>query len=133
MKKRFWNYLPALLALLLTLGTATVFSACGAKDDGTWMRCHSAQTTIAWISLALTAALLLAAFITNKGIRAALYFAAAAGSVFVFLMPGTIMPMCALHTMRCFTVMQPFVRIMSVFTGICSIVLGIQALRRKSA
>lgn len=41
------KWIPALLSVLLVFGVLTVFGACGMKDDGTWMKCHGAQTTVA--------------------------------------------------------------------------------------
>ena len=38
-------------------------------------------------------------------------------SVVVFFIPGGICPLCAMKTMRCHTVFQPFVRIMSVLVA----------------
>ena len=39
------------------------------------------------------------------------------GAVVVFFIPGVICPLCMMKTMRCHTVFQPFVRIMSVLVA----------------
>ena len=41
------KWMPELLSVLLVFGVLTVFGACGMKDDGTWMKCHGAQKTVA--------------------------------------------------------------------------------------
>ncbi len=126
------KWIPALLSALLVLGVLTVFSACGMKDDGTWMKCHGAQTAVAKLGGSMTALFLLAAVLRNKALKTTLFGLGIVGSVVVFLIPETILPMCMMRTMRCYTVMQPFVRIMGVLIAVSGVIGGIQALRRKS-
>ena len=43
------------------------------------------------------------------------------------LIPGTLVTMCMMNTMRCYAVMQPFVRVMSVLviiSGAAGILAG---------
>ena len=134
MKQRntsIWNWIPSLLSALLVLGVLTVFSACGMKDDGAWMKCHGAQTAVARLSGAMTVMFLLAAVLRNTALKTVLYGLGIVGSVVVFLIPETILPMCMMRTMRCYTVMQPFVRIMAVLIAASGVVSGMQALRQK--
>ena len=121
-KISFLNILPVVLGLMLSAGTATLFHACGLKDDGTWMKCHTAQEAV--IAAGLIAALwfLTAALIRSYVIRVLLYILGAVGCIAIFLLPGIILPMCMLRTMRCYTVMQPSVRIMAAATAIVSAV-----------
>ena len=127
-----WEWIPALLSALLVLGVLTVFSACGMKDDGTWMKCHGAQTAVAKFGGGMTALFLLAAVLRNTALKTVLYGLGIVGSVAVFLIPEMILPMCMMRTMRCYTVMQPFVRIMVVLIAASGVIAGTQALRRKS-
>lgn len=121
---------PALASLLLAVGVATVFCGCGPKDDGTWMKCHAAQDAIMWMALAITVVLAVAAFAKNGKVGAVLYLAGAVASGVVFALPGTIMPMCMMQTMRCYEIMQPFVQLMSVLVIIMCLVAGIRCARR---
>ncbi len=131
-QKTLFRFLPAILSLLLALGSATVFSACGIKEDGTWMRCHSAQAIVTIIATVLTCILLLQAVLSKKGFRMALSTVSIAGCVVVFLLPGTLQPMCMMRTMRCYTVMQPFVRIMAVLIGCSSVFQLIRMLKGEA-
>ena len=63
--------------------------------------------------------------------KTALYGLGIVGSIVVFLLPETILPMCMMRTMRCYTVMQPFVRIMAVMIAVLGGISGMQALRQK--
>ena len=55
--------------------------------------------------------------VKNKPVRLALLALAVIASVVVFFIPGGICPLCAMKTMRCHIVFQPFVRIMSVLVA----------------
>ncbi len=126
------QWIPVLLSALLVLGVLTVFGACGMKDDGAWMKCHGAQTAVAKLGGAMTALFLLAAVLSNKALKTGAFGLGIIGSVVVFLIPETILPMCMMRSMRCYTVMQPFVRIMAVLIAASGVIAGTQALRRKS-
>lgn len=125
------KWIPALLSVLLVFGVLTVFGACGMKDDGMWMKCHGAQTTVAKLGGVMTALFLLAALLRNRALKTILYGLGIVGSIVLFLIPETIMPMCMMRTMRCYTVMQPFVRIMAVMIAVFGGISGMQALRQK--
>ena len=68
-RKTLLRLIPAGLGLLLSLGSCTVFATCGIKEDGSWMRCHSAQTTVTIYAAVLSAFLLLPAFIWEKALK----------------------------------------------------------------
>ena len=129
--KTLFNLIPVGLTLLLTLGSCTVFAACGVKEDGSWMRCHSAQTLVTICAVALSAFLLLPAFIRQKTLKIVLNGIGIAGSAAIFLIPGKLMPMCMMRTMRCYTLFQPFVRIMAALIACCCIIQIIQAIRER--
>ncbi len=125
------NLIPTVLYLLLAAGSATVFSACGLKDDGTWMHCHSTQDTVVLCAFILSAVLLFHAFLHQRIPRMILNGIGLAGAVSIFLIPGNLMPMCMMHTMRCYTLFQPFVRFMTVLICFVSIVNIIRLYKRK--
>ncbi len=130
-KNRVVALLPAVVSLLLVIGVLTVFSACGKKDDGTWMHCHDVQNMVAVCGVVMTVLFVICAFVTNKVFRLILNLAVLAAAIVAFLLPGTIMPMCMMNTMRCYTVMQPFVRIMSAVAALSALIGMISALRAK--
>ena len=124
-KSRLVPLVPAGLSLLLALGVTTFFSACDQRPDGTWMHCHSCQNAVAASGGGLLALFGASSLITNRAARLAVQAVATIGSVIVFFIPGVICPLCMMKTMRCHTVFQPFVRIMSVLvagTGVAALV-----------
>ncbi len=119
--RSYRGYMPAVLSVLLVLGVLTVFSPCGPKEDGTFMRCRSVRSAVLLTASGIALIQLLGTFFHGRVLRAAADAVSAAGCVLLFLLPGVIMPMCMMHTMRCYTAMQPFVRILSVPIGLFSL------------
>jgi hypothetical protein len=132
-KLSFLNILPVALGLILSAGTATLFRACGMKEDGTWMKCHTVQEAVIIAGLSAALWFLIAALIRHHVVRVLFYILGIVGCIAIFLLPGTAMPMCMLQTMRCYTIMQPFVRIMAAAAAIASAVIAaneVKSLRR---
>ena len=127
---------PAALSALLLAGGVTVFSACEQRADGSWMHCHQCQNMVAGSAVGLIALYGASALATKKPVRLALLALAVIASVVVFFIPGGICPLCMMKTMRCHTVFQPFVRIMSVFvagSGIGALVASFKKDQKISA
>ena len=127
---------PAALSALLLAGGVTVFSTCEQRADGSWMHCHQCQNMVAGSAVGLIALYGASSLVKNKPVRLALLALAVIASVVVFFIPGGICPLCAMKTMRCHTVFQPFVRIMSVLvagSGIGALVASWKKDTRPSA
>lgn len=124
------SLVPSLAGLLLAIGVMTVFSACGIKDDGTFMHCHDAQISVALSGGCIAVFFALAAFLKNRIARIIFNVAALVVSVRAFLLPGILMPMCMMRTMRCYTVMQPFVRIITVICALFALWGIIRSLKK---
>ena len=127
---------PAALSALLLAGGVTVFSACEQRAGGSWMHCHQCQNMVAGSAVGLIALYGASSLVKNKPTRLALLALAVIASVVVFFIPGGICPLCAMKTMRCHTVFQPFVRIMSVLvagSGIGALVASWKKDTRPSA
>ena len=60
-----------------------------------------------------------------------LLLAGAAAACIAALLPGTIMKMCMMDTMRCYAVMQPFARVMGVLLILVFGIDFIKVLRTK--
>ena len=127
---------PAALSALLLAGGVTVFSACEQRADGSWMHCHQCQNMVAGSAVGLIALYGASALVMKKPVRLALLALAVIASVVVFFIPGGICPLCMMKTMRCHTVFQPFVRIMSVLvagSGIGALVASFKKDQKISA
>lgn len=124
---------PAALSAALLAGGVTVFSACEPRPDGTWMHCHQCQNSVAASAAGLAVFFGTAAFIKNKGVRLALQVLCLVDAVVVFFIPGVICPLCMMKTMRCHTVFQPFVRIMSVLVAGGGVAAVVNTLKQNKA
>ncbi len=120
MKSKKWNLLTLVASIILSIGVMTVFKACSMKDDGTWMKCHSVQIYIFYIGIVISIFSLFAIFIKNKSVEIGISVVVAVLGVLQVLLPETLMSMCMLHSMRCYSVMKPFVIIMGVVIVILS-------------
>lgn len=121
-KRSIRSWIPVILSLLLLTGTLTVFRACGPKEDGTWMHCHSAQNDIVIAAAILFVVFSAAAVIKNKMLSGVFHIVGIAGSLIVILIPGILVHMCMMDTMRCYEFMQPFARVMGVLLILSAVI-----------
>ena len=86
------------------------------------MHCHYAQMNVFCIAVGMAVISLINLFTANRKLGAGLRVVDIILSVIALLIPGTIMGMCMMNTMRCYTVMKPFVTIMCVLMIIVSLI-----------
>ncbi len=135
-KKMLSALFPAILSLLLVLGVTTVFSACDRREDGMWMPCHQCQNSVAAGGVGLVVLFGASAAIKNKIARVLLQVLAIISSIIIFFIPGGLCPMCMMKSMRCYTVFQPFTRVMSgiiAASGAGAVVASVKEDKRKAA
>lgn len=104
----------AALSALFVIALLTLLRACGPKEDGTWMHCHSA-----WKAVVILAAVMLVLSAAKLGLRqpaasAAIDIAVIVLAAVTTLIPGNIVSMCMMHTMRCWSVLRPGVIVFCV-------------------
>ena len=132
-KEKLFAMLPAIFSILLSIGVMTVFSACGMKEDGTWMHCHGAQNAVELGGFILFFLFAFAVLLKDRSLKLFLFAAGVIAAAAVFFIPGDIMPLCMMKTMRCHTVFQPFVRLISaviVISGAAGFVRVLRASRK---
>jgi len=122
--RRGFEIISVVLPLLLAAGVQTVFKACGPKEDGSWMHCHDVQNYVFYLALVMTVLSVLA-IIMRKSKAAVIGFnvIVIGLSVVTFLLPGTIMSMCMMNTMRCYSVMMPCVRCFCIMIAATAVML----------
>lgn len=108
------DILLMLSALAFLLGLLFVFFPCGAKEDGGWMSCHwagQALKGVAALELVLALFHLLPAPAERKiGLDLSLIAAA----LLALLIPGRLIGLCLMASMRCRGLMAPAVTVFSV-------------------
>lgn len=130
-KESIWSFICFILSLLLCVGVMTVFHACERKDDGTWMHCHAAQIYVAAGAAVLCILFLISLFWRKRMVSIVVGILGAVGSILIMFIPGGFIPMCMMHTMRCYTVMQPFVRIAAAAIAFFCVLSVFQARKKE--
>ena len=133
MKDKVWGIVQLVCGAVLAIGVSTVFAACGPKDDGTWMHCHDAQMALLGIGVAVAVVGLVSLVAKGDTAKAVLGGAGAVLGIAACLVPGTIVSMCMMDTMRCHAVMKPFAMIMGVLIAIAGVIALVTAVRSRSA
>ncbi len=113
----------AALALVLVIGSLTVFRACDSAE-GRHMACHWAQNAVTLAGAVLTVQSVIRIFIHDKGIKAGLSVGIFTLALSVIFLPGTVIDLCMMETMRCHTVFKPAV---IVIASVLTVVSGIDA------
>ena len=99
------------LSVLMAAGVQTEFRACAQKEDGIWMHCHEVQKYLFIIGIILALLSVLGLAVKKRTAAILLDFASIVLAAAAVLLPGTVMQMCMMDTMRCYTMMQPFARV----------------------
>ena len=103
-----------ILSLALTIGVKAVFHACGPTEEGMWMSCHWAQESVFGTGLLLCALSAFSLFAPSSlRLRRGLSVAILATAILTLMLPGTLISLCMMNTMRCHTLMRPAVNILA--------------------
>ena len=113
---RITDVLLVLVSGTFLVGMRTFLLPCAQQADGKWMVCHWAGEALTGVSALLFVLALLHAAIPRAGIKAGLDLAMIPAAVLAFLLPGQMIDLCMMETMRCHTVMQPAARAIAVVT-----------------
>lgn len=129
MKHTFIRYgliIVTMLTALTYCGIYTFASPCAPVHAG--MHCVEARNAIARVLITMLI-LSVAGLVNIKPIRVVFTAAINGLSLIALLLPGTILPLCMITRMRCYTIMQPFVRVMMTITFIYSVVYCVYCLK----
>ena len=116
--------IPAVIVLVLSLviaiGSISFLSPC-VHDDGTFGACHWAGQALFGLGLLLSVEALAALAVKESGIKAGLMLSALFCAILGFLIPGLIIDLCHMATMRCRAVMQPAMRILCLLIAVSAL------------
>ncbi len=97
------------LSVALITGVLTIAGPCATHGDGSMGSCQWAARAVLAVGVVLVIISLVRVFERDEGERRGLSFAAACLGVLVACMPGIVIDLCTEGSMRCHTVMRPFV------------------------
>ena len=122
------GYLILLLSLIVSIGSVSFLGPC-VHEDGTFGACHWAGRTLFGLGC-LSGVLSLLAILLSKA-RPGLYLSIALECVLGILIPGTLIGLCKMSSMRCRAVMQPAMIILFAAAGLAALYGMIACAREK--
>jgi len=132
--KQFSPGAAAALALsaVTAAGSVSFLGPC-VHEDGSFGSCHWAGQAMLGIGLLLAVLSLTALLVKDGRVRAGILFATAAAAVLGIFVPGTLINLCGMATMRCRAVMRPAMTLLCVLTAVSSLAGGIVAYRKAGS
>ena len=110
MKEKKRSLVPAFVILVLAvLAAAGVKSFAGpcVHEDGSFGPCHWAGQALFGLSIVIAAESVIVLWRKDAGLRRGLYLAMMLTALLGILMPGTLISLCAMESMRCRMIMRP--------------------------
>lgn len=102
------------VSAIFFIGSLTFFQPCEPMEDGGWMTCHWAGQAVAGIAAVLLVISILHIVVSNAQMKSGLSMAAIPMAVLAAIIPGHLINLCMMDTMRCHAVMTPGTIVMSV-------------------
>lgn len=124
------DILLLVLSIAFLIGSRTVFLPCAAQEDGSWMTCHWAGEAVSGLAAVMVVIALLHIIISDAKIKIGLSLAMIPVAILTILVPGTLVHLCMMDTMRCRAVMRPAATVFSVLI-IGAAVLDVVVNRKK--
>ena len=118
-----------LLSAVTAAGSVSFLGPC-VHEDGSFGACHWAGQAMLGIGLLLAALSLTALLVKDGRLRAGILFAAAAAAVLGVFVPGTLINLCGMATMRCRAVMRPAMTLLCALTAVSCLAGGIASNRK---
>lgn len=130
LKSNIFALISLVLSAVLAVGSATFISACPVSEEHT-MVCHWAQIAVTSVAAVLAVISLIAVVIPDEKIKTGVLTAVIPVSVLTFLIPGTLIHLCMMESMRCISVFRPAVRIFAAVILITALAEVISSLAAK--
>ena len=130
MGARLLPIICAVLAAVLLLGLLSFAGPC-VHADGSSATCAGASHAIVACAAVGLACLIAAAVLAVRRARVAGILAAVAAlaGLAVAILPGSLLPLCMMHSMRCWTLMRPFSLVCGVLLAVLAGIAAIRAFK----
>lgn len=119
-----------ILSLLICIGSFTFFSACPVHGD-TVMACHRAQNAVTALGALLSAISLAAVVIPDRKLKAGLELSATLTAILTAVVPGIVINVCMMNSMRCVSTFRPFTILFASLAAVAALFGAILNLKRK--
>ena len=108
------DFIMLVLSVIFLTGIRTFFAPCGPKDDGSWMTCHWAGQAITGIAAVLFVISVIHLFVKDARIKQGLSLAMIPVALLSAVLPGNLIGLCMMDTVRCHSVMRTASVVLSV-------------------
>ena len=116
------------LSAVIAFGSVSFLGPC-VHEDGSFGVCHWAGQALFGVGLLLSAESLCALLCKDRKSRRGIFASMLLTAILGCLIPGTLIDLCHMATMRCRALMQPAMMILCVMTGLVSLIGFITELR----
>ena len=110
------------LTLILAVGVFTVFGACEPLEDGGWMTCHWAGEAVKGVAIVLAVIAVIRLLVKDGKIKAGLSLAAVPTAVLAAIIPGHLINICGMASMRCHTHFQPAALVLGILIAVTALI-----------
>ncbi len=116
------DFLLTAITLLFLIGSFTFLSPCPAKEDGSWMNCHWAGQAISGLAAVLLVISLIHLFAPDPKVKLGLSLSMIPTALLAAILPGNLITLCMMESMRCHTTMRPLTIIISVLVILLALI-----------
>ena len=116
------DILQIIFSVIFFAGLLSFFKACGPKEDGSFMTCHWANMALSGLSALLLAVSALKLFFKENSAEIALDICTVLICILAALVPGKLIGLCMMASMRCRSVMRPAAIVMSVLIAVIALI-----------
>ena len=109
-----------LLCLVFAVGMLTFLKTCGAKEDGSFMNCQWAWRAVTGISVLMAIQSFVMIVLRNNGIGEGISISLVLETILALVLPGCVIPLCMMETMRCHAIMKPGVMVFGIIIAVLS-------------
>ena len=110
------------LAIAFAVGAFTFLKPCAAHDDGSWMSCHWAGEAVKGMACLLALLGTLKLCLRGSGAKLGLALATVPAAILTCLIPGGLIGLCMMDTMRCQVVSKPGTLVFGVLIAALAVV-----------
>ena len=110
------------LCAVYFVGTMTFLRPCAAHEDGSWMTCHWAGQALTGVACLMAVLSCVKLALNRAGVKLGIAVSMVPAALLAIGVPGTLIHLCVMDTMRCRAVMRPGAIVFGVLIAALSVV-----------
>lgn len=132
MKKRIsvLNIIILIVSIVFLAGTLSFLKPCGPKEDGSFMSCHWAGQTLVGIAVVLIVMAILLLLLPAAESKMGTALAMIPVGILAAVIPGGLIHLCMMETMRCHAVMKPGARCFGIIIAVLAVISAVMSARK---